>query len=209
MEDIWQGAIVPELRKSIGTVTFIPMWKMQPKHWRVLDWDMLRDKAKNDLVDAAKSDRIAGFLYVNFLQKGSMRNGYLLPIVAAEVPNISEIMDKPPLEKTKDDPNLTPVAVGVDSAVASVAGLVLFYGAAPVVALMLATILDVIDTEREREEAKQYLQIIADGTDDYTELDLALTWALSVLAEKDVEWLQEWADEAEQILGEAEDTGQF
>ena len=220
----WNGAFVPRLSKSIGKVTYIPMWKMTHSDWKVLDWNALRNAAKNDIVRAASEDRIAGFMHVNFLQKGSQAAGYYIPVGAAMLVDLEAQLEKPPLTNSKDDAELTTRAERFDAAVAAAELLLIMASTekptttddnaeAPALSdkdkiakMMLASMLEVINDEREKKEAQAYIQqIIDEDFVDITDLDLTLTWAMSVLAEKDIAWLEEWSNEADQILGEAQD----
>jgi hypothetical protein len=215
MEDIWQGTFRPAqinmLSKSVMNANYIPLYEMTKSHWRLLDWDFLRNAAKNDIVDAAAEDRLVGFIETQFAIKG--RGGrYLAPVVESDLPNLAEILDNTRIRNSVDDLVLTNLARGFDLAVTAVQSTMIGRPLA-VKAMLLASIADLLHNQQDVDEAQARIEEMWSG--DYTDLDITLTWALGFLhdiplaMERKYEWLQEWADEMDQILGEAEDSGQF
>lgn len=48
-ESFWKGAFTPNMTKSVGTVRLLPLDRMTNADWNWLDWDNLRNTAKNRL----------------------------------------------------------------------------------------------------------------------------------------------------------------
>jgi hypothetical protein len=204
----------PGLQKSIDYAEFIPLNKMTPEHWKVLDWDFLSNTAKNNIVAMALESGISGFVHYKFISKGSPRGGYFDPRPLGFDPNSEP--DMPRFKNYGDDPPLSKPARIFDDAVGRVApGFGPKY-LAPIFCLMSGIDKargEGVDSGREGKydesqgsKCVSYIQAIMENDwTDYSDLDIVLTWVFSVLHEHDIEWLEEWAQEAEQILGEAED----
>lgn len=201
MENVWNGAFSPTLSKSIGSTTFIPLHQMTPADWRLLDWEALNNTPKNDIVEAALKDQIAGFVKFNFVRKGNARDGYLQPVIVPDLDDLDSLMSRPEFKNygDKDEP-LKDATVAFDRALTRVVTAAMLVGLVPLLPKMFK--------EEIPKEIEQYIREIVNGdVTGYDDLDMMLTWAFSVLQDHDIEWLEEWAQEAEEILGDAEDKG--
>jgi len=78
---MWDGAFAPTLRKSIGTVTFVPLSRMSQRDWEWLDFDNLREVAANRIANMAMSGNLTGFFRVMLIEKkaGPVKKEYLWP----------------------------------------------------------------------------------------------------------------------------------
>lgn len=84
MEPFWKGAFgVPQpvqhpLRKSIGTVRFVPISEMTPRDWRWLDFDNTRTVAQNRIARMIMAGSLRGFFQVMITEKAA-KNEYFWP----------------------------------------------------------------------------------------------------------------------------------
>lgn len=77
---MWNGMFSPSVRKSIGTVTFVPLSRMSARDWDWLDYDNLREVAANRIATTVVKGKLVGFFRVTLVQKaGPMKNEYLWP----------------------------------------------------------------------------------------------------------------------------------
>jgi hypothetical protein len=208
--NVWNGIFNPEpgrtLQKSIETAEFIPINKMSPEDWRLLDWDVLSNTAKNAIVKVALSKGIKGFVLYKFVQKGDRQRGYLGPVPNGADPEA--YLALPRFTNFSDDESLSEGAQRLNASLDKVAGAALSVKDLVVIAGIMAK------AAGSDETGEEYLNKLMDGDfTDYQELDLMLTWVLASLHElsfndkEKLEALEEWANEAEQILGDAEEKG--
>jgi hypothetical protein len=212
MENVWNGVfapIEPTLQKSVGSSRFIPLLEMTRDDWKVFDWDNISDKAKNALVEKALREPIVGFVHYLFVEKGSKANGYYAAVGESELP--TDFLNRPEFQNhglTDSSPN--PKTIEFNNIVTDLAASRTIIAKDDWIKLLAAALAKVLkdqhDTEKTRKFNEDMLNKINDGDfADIEELDYCLTWALGVLHEIEIEGLQEWADDAEQIVGDAED----
>lgn len=67
------------MEKTINSVTFVPIWQMNENDWEILDWDFLRNKAKNRIASSIIAGTLSGFHHVNVLMKGRAKPDYYWP----------------------------------------------------------------------------------------------------------------------------------
>lgn len=209
----WNGAFAPTLSKSIGRTTYIPICRMTASDWKLLDWNALRNAAKNDIVAVALIERIMGFLHVAFVQKGSQAAGYNLVVAESMIGGLDMMMTNPPIKNTMDDPELNQVTEEFDKLLERAQTLSLLYGKVALGLLIAKSIRKALLKDKIDDCLKALVNKIEEGdwTDyeasDLLELDIILTWALSTAHFYKIPGMQDQIDEWEQILGEADDKG--
>lgn len=77
----WGGAFSPNLQKSIGTVSVLPLVDMTADDWNWLDYDNIRTVARNRIAASMVAGRLRGFFDVNLVEKakGIAKPRYLVP----------------------------------------------------------------------------------------------------------------------------------
>lgn len=217
MENIWRGAFAPTprtepvLSKSIGSATFVSICDMTEQDWKLLDWDNLSNTAKNAIVQLALKEPIVGFILFKFIKKGSAREGYFDPVGLSSLGSLQDALASPGFENYgNSDEALTPIASRVDKVVSRVS--IASFGLS--LTLLWPTVYVILNKVKENSADKALAKLIkciesmfTDEANSIDELDATLAFVLTVLHYIDIEALDEWADEAEQILGDAEDKG--
>lgn len=200
-KDIWGGFF-----KSYRVVEVIPIYRMSKEDWELLDWEDLRNTAKNRIVDMLTPDFL-GFAKVNVFDKGRAKPNYLWPVTVAEAEEISAGGAFPAFGNTIEE-ELTTKAKEFGISVDALAFLISLYG-------MHA----VLEYLRNREAPKpaqrgdleqMYLEFTAlaeSGAEDFDDLEKALAIAMILVVHKGFEFLEGFIDAAEAALGEAEDKG--
>ena len=82
---MWDGMFAPQMRKSIGSVRFVPLEQMTPEDLRILEHENLRNKAKNRIADLILSGELVGFFHVNIVEKRRSKPNYYWPVTKKEV----------------------------------------------------------------------------------------------------------------------------
>jgi hypothetical protein len=76
---MWDGAFSPTLRKSIGTVRFVPLLNMTARDWAWLDYNNIRLVAQERIASMAVQGKLAGFFQVLIVQKAQSKHEYFWP----------------------------------------------------------------------------------------------------------------------------------
>lgn len=76
---MWNGAFSPSMRKSIGAVRFMPLSQMSSRDWDWLEYDNLRETARNRIASTIVSGNLIGFFQVMITEKAKAKNEYLWP----------------------------------------------------------------------------------------------------------------------------------
>ncbi len=76
MENVWKGMFSPNIRKSIGTVTYVPLVDMSPRDWDWLDYNGIRTVARNRIDSCVLQGNLLGFFRVMITEKAA-KNEYL------------------------------------------------------------------------------------------------------------------------------------
>lgn len=87
---MWNGAF--SLRKSIGTVTFVPISYMSSRDWKWLDFDNTRTIAQNRIARMIMSGRLRGFFQVLITEKAA-KNEYFWPANFDMIDEFAETAD--------------------------------------------------------------------------------------------------------------------
>jgi hypothetical protein len=77
-ESFWKGSFSPNMQKSIGTVTFVPISSMSARDWRWLEFENIRTVAQNRIASLIMSGRLRGFFQVMIAEKAA-KNEYFWP----------------------------------------------------------------------------------------------------------------------------------
>lgn len=67
------------MEKTINSIRFVPLSQMTEDDWDILDWDMLRNKAKNRIAATIVAGTLKGFYHVNVLMKARAKPDYYWP----------------------------------------------------------------------------------------------------------------------------------
>ena len=76
---MWNGAF--SFQKTIGIVRFVPLSEMTPEQWRILEYENLRETAKNRIADMIVAGELLGFFHVHLTEKakGPAKPDYFWP----------------------------------------------------------------------------------------------------------------------------------
>lgn len=173
---IWNGSIAPWVQKSIGTVRFVPLKAMTTEMWRVLDYENLRETAKNKLAEKAR-DGIIGFFDVNIVEKaGPAKPRYFLPVVTSKEVETWESEGGAPagFENSEDVEDLTTEAQELDRWVDRISGAILGGIAAGVVAKHLAENTEASPQAPEEEGGESFDGYQSPTTSEQREIDRRL-----------------------------------
>ena len=215
MENVWNGAFAPyepTLQKSVGSSRFISVCDMSKKDWQLLDWDNLSNQAKNKITEIARQEPIVGYILFQFVKKGNARDGYFDPVGLGTLPDLTDALAKPAFSNFgSSDESLTPLSERVNSVVTKVGNAAFGIG----VAALFASVAKILDKIAENSADKAVVKLYncvkemfsQESAGELDELDATLAFVTTVLHYRDIEFLEEWAQEAEQILGDAEDKG--
>jgi hypothetical protein len=79
--------------KSYSVVEIVPVTEMTKEDWELLDWDNLRNRAKNRI--AEKAENLAGFAMIRIFDKAKAKSAYLLPLTEEEAARYKETGEVP------------------------------------------------------------------------------------------------------------------
>lgn len=204
--NIWNGIIVPQVQKSIGTVRFIPLAQMTAENWKVLDYEALRETAINRLEQKARG-RLIGFFEVtivssanespNRLQKaGPAKSIYYVPVTREEFDDWEE-GERPADFENRPDEDLTTAGVGFNNLVSAITLAIVLGGVAAVVAVLTDDTTSCSLEDEDEAQIQELLDLLASG-DYFENLDPAyagLAIALYLYGKCPVEFLQRVIDE--------------
>lgn len=86
---MWDGAFSPILRKSVGTVRYVPLVDMTLRDWEWLDYDNIRTVARNRIASALVRGQLRGFFQVMLTQKAAKLE-YFWPATPADIQQFAE-----------------------------------------------------------------------------------------------------------------------
>jgi hypothetical protein len=120
MESLFKGVL---LSKSIGTIRFVPLLEMTEDDWRTLDFEYIRDVAKNRIAEQIVERDLVGFFQVNIVEKAVGKERYYMPATEQQAEkfaraetieaddigfgSIAEVDDLSPIAKTIVDQHST------------------------------------------------------------------------------------------------------
>jgi hypothetical protein len=207
--DLRNWNVVPiQLSKSVGQARFVPLLEMTRDDWKLFDWESISNNGKNDIVAMALKEPIVGFVHYIFVTKGTKNGGYYGPVPASKAGDLDTLLGAPQFKHFgRTEEALSESARRFDAAITKVTNAATFAPLAALAKHITKAVKEPNDLTPEQQKALQ--DIVAAEFGDLGELDALLIVAFSILHSHSIEWLEEWADEAEQILGDAEDKGQF
>jgi hypothetical protein len=216
---MWNGIF-----KSYSVIKIIPLSKMSSDDWRILEYEGLRNRAKNRIAETATE--LVGFVLVHVYEKGIGKPFYYQPATPDTVKDFENTGSIPFLNEP-DDRDLVPRAKDLDKAHRRLGELIALIGAAgflkwlfeknnqsleplppkepPVISEPNAPITNL--PPEDRGLWKELNEMFHNGIADWNELDAALAIALELVKYKGFEFLGGFIDEADDALGWAEEKG--
>lgn len=188
---MWDGIF-----KSYSVVKVIPLAQMTPDDWRVLEYENLRNVAKNRIAESATE--LVGFVLVHVFEKGIGKPYYYSPATPSTVEEIQAGNFQ--FLNPKDDDELVPKAILLSSGQSALASLVKTVGAGVIVKR-------IIEDVSIAKLVSDLNQLVDSGLEDYNDLDAALAIALELIKYEGFDYLEAFIDDADEILGWAEDKG--
>jgi hypothetical protein len=194
MNNLWRG-----LFKSYRVVEVIPTYRMTKEDWELLDWEDLRNTAKNRIVDSLGPDFL-GFAKVNIFEKGKAKPNYLWPVTVSKAERVSA---GEPLEDfgNEIETELTTEAKEFSTDVDDLAFIAGVYGGRAVLKSLMER------KHRVEELTKELTAILESGYDDYGSIDQALAIAMTIRKYQDSESLRKLIVELDDILAQMEEAG--
>lgn len=195
---MWNGIF-----KSYSVVKVIPITKMRSEDWRILEFEGLRNKAKNRIAESVGEDFV-GFVQVHVFEKGIGKPHYYMPATEAVVAEIKsgkwKFLNEP------DDDALHPNAVLLGDAQEKFEPAIKSLSASGFARILAAYAGAKWAKQEKLQKDLEELEKLWDS-DDPNDLDAGLAIALELAKHKDFKFLDSAIDEVDEYLGWADEVG--
>lgn len=202
MDNIWGG-----LFKSYSVVKVIPLTQMSRTDWRILEFEHLRNKAKNRIAEALTDDFV-GFILVHAFEKGRTKPYYYMPATVVDVGKLKD--DSYKFLNEADDDNLIPEVDVLDNSSYEFGRLVKRLGAVGAAEWFRKSdrLAKRANSEKKTRLRKELEELVTlwDSEDPY-ELDAGLAIAMELVMYDGFEFLQSYIDDVDEYLGALDDLG--